>query len=137
MSLVLDASVALAWVFGEEPGSELRRLFDGIADNGAVVPGLWWLEVANTLTVAVRRKRIDSGFRAAALRDLALLDIDTDEQTGPRTWSDVIVFADEYKLTVYDAAYLELAQRRGLPLASLDAELRAAAGKANVRLAPI
>lgn len=103
-----------------------------VAERGAVVPGLWWLEVANSLTVAVRRQRITAEFRQAALDDLAILDINTDAQTAAKAWSDTIRLADAYRLTLYDAAYLELAIRRGLKLATLDNELRQAAVKASV-----
>jgi hypothetical protein len=78
VSLVLDSSVTLAWIYGDETTEAIRDLFDGIADSGAVVPGLWRLEVANSLTVAVRRGRIDAEFRQAALTDLTLLDITTE-----------------------------------------------------------
>jgi predicted nucleic acid-binding protein len=137
MSVALDASVTLAWLFGDEVSPEVRRVFEGIAERGAVVPSLWSLEVANSLTMAVRRKRIDAEFRQAALRDLAALDITTDQLTATQAWSDTLALADQYRLTVYDAAYLELASRRGLPLATLDGDLRAAAFKANVALAGV
>ena len=91
------------------------------------MPALWRLEVANSLTVAVRRNRIDAEFRRAALTDLALLDLTTDQHTDSRAWAETLQLADRYRLTLYDAAYLELAQRRKLPLATLDQELLIAA----------
>ncbi len=97
-----------------------------VADEGAVVPSLWRLEVGNSLTVAMRRNRIDADFRRAVLADLALLDITTDTQTDAHAWSEALHLADRFRLTLYDAAYLELAQRQTLPLATLDSELRAA-----------
>ena len=96
MSLVLDSSVTLAWVFGDETTPAIRQVFEGIAERGAVVPGLWWLEVANSLTMAVRRKRIDATFRQAALSDLALLDITTDQQTVSMAWSETLNLADQH-----------------------------------------
>jgi predicted nucleic acid-binding protein len=78
------------------------------------------------LTVAVRRGRIGVEFRDAALADLALLDITTDPHTETHSWTTILNLADRFRLTLYDAAYLELAHRRSLPLASLDQELRAA-----------
>lgn len=90
------------------------------------MPALWQLEVANSLTMAVRKRRIDPDFRRAALADLVLLDIATDQQDS-YAWTDTLDLADQFQLTVYDAAYLELAQRRGLPLATLDQELGTAA----------
>ena len=134
MSLVLDSSATLAWIYSDETTERIRRLFDAVADDGAVVPALWRLEVANSLTVAVRRGRIDADFRRAALFDFALLDITTDDQTGVQAWGETLNMADRFQLTLYDAAYLELAERRTLPLATLDAELRAAAKALGVRL---
>ena len=127
MSLVLDSSATLAWIYDEETTDAIRALFDRVADAGAVVSALWRMEVANSLTIAVRRDRIDAEFRRAALADLALLDVSTDQHTDGRAWSEIQHLADRFRLTVYDAAYLELAQRQQLPLATLDQELRAAA----------
>jgi predicted nucleic acid-binding protein len=110
------------------------RLFDQVADDGAVVPALWRLEVANSLTGAVRRARIDADFRRAALANLALLDITTDQHTDSRAWGETLALADRFRLTLYDAAYLELAQRRSPPLATLDGNLPAAAGALGIRL---
>ena len=81
MSLVLDSSATLAWIYSDETTEAIRLLFDGVADAGALVPALWRLEVANSLTVAVRHGHIDAEFRRAALDDLALLDITTDAHT--------------------------------------------------------
>ena len=133
MSLVLDSSATLAWIYSDETTEQIRSVFDQVADTGAVVPALWRLEVANSLTVAVRRNRIDSEFRRAGLADLALLDITTDPQTDNQAWADTLLIADRYRLTLYDAAYLELAHRRQLPLATLDQELVAAARTAGIR----
>ena len=134
MSLVLDSSATLAWIYSDETTEEIRQLFDAVAENGATVPALWRLEVANSLTVAVRRRRIDADFRRAALADLALLDITTDPHTDSLAWGETLTLADRFRLTLYDAAYLELAQRRTLPLATLDEELCAAAGALGVRV---
>ena len=134
MSLVLDSSATLAWIYGDETTDSIRRLFDAVADEGAVVPALWRLEIANSLTVAVRRGRIDANFRRAVLSDLALLDITTDDHTDVHAWGETLSVADRFQLTVYDAAYLELAQRRNLPLATLDRELRVAAKSLGLHL---
>ena len=133
-SLILDSSATLAWIYGDETTEAIRRVFDAVADNGALVPALWRLEVANSLTMAVRRRRIDPEFRRAALADLALLDITTDQQTDSYAWTDTLNLADRFQLTVYDAAYLELAQRRVLPLATLDHDLRNAAMAVGVEV---
>ena len=134
MSLVLDSSATLAWIYSDETTDPIRRLFDAVADDGAVVPALWRLEIANSLTVAVRRGRIDANFRRAVLSDLALLDITTDDHTDVHAWGETLSVADRFQLTVYDAAYLELAQRRNLPLATLDHELRVAAKSLGLHL---
>jgi predicted nucleic acid-binding protein len=94
---------------------------------------LWRLEIANSLTVAVRRGRIDANFRRAALSDLALLDITTDAETDAHAWGETLNLADCFQLTVYEAAYLELAKRRTLPLATLDSELTTAAKALGLR----
>ena len=134
MSLVLDSSATLAWIYSDETTDPIRRLFDAVADEGAVVPALWRLEIANSLTVAVRRGRIDANFRRAVLSDLALLDITADDHTDVHAWGETLSVADRFQLTVYDAAYLELAQRRNLPLATLDRELRVAAKSLGLHL---
>ena len=134
MSLVLDSSATLAWIYSDETTDPIRRLFDAVADDGAVVPALWRLEIANSLTVAVRRGRIDANFRRAVLSDLALLDITTDDHTDVHAWGETLSVADRFHLTVYDVAYLELAQRRNLPLATLDRELRVAAKSLGLNL---
>lgn len=132
MSLVLDSSATLAWLYDDEVTDAIRLVWDRIAETGAVVPVLWRLEVANGLTIALRRQRIDIAFRQSALADLAVLDITVDRQTDAHAWSTTLDFADRYRLTLYDAAYLELAHRRRLPLATLDQALLAAAKAAGV-----
>jgi predicted nucleic acid-binding protein len=134
VSLVLDSSATLAWVYGDETTDAIRAVFDQVADTGAVVPSLWRLEVANSLTVAVRRGRIDADFRRAALADLALLDIITDQYTDANAWGESLTLASQFRLTLYDAAYLEVARRRTVPLATLDSDLRSAARAVGVRL---
>jgi predicted nucleic acid-binding protein len=134
MSLVLDSSATLAWIYSDETTAAIQQLFDTVADTGAIVPVLWRLEVANSLTIAMRRGRIDAAFRRAALDDLALLDITSDTHTDTHAWAETLVLADRYRLTVYDAAYLELAQRRALPLATLDEDLGAAASTLGLRV---
>src|SRR6266404_2753984 len=134
VSFVLDTSVTLAWIYPDETTDAVRQVFDVVASAGAVVPALWHLEVANSLTIGMGRGRITAPFRAAALSDLARLEISVDSETDAHAWSSTLRLADQFQLTVYDAAYLELAQRRLLPLASLDVELREAARAAGVKL---
>jgi len=134
VSLVLDSSATLAWVFLEERSAAITGVFDKLVLDGAWVPSLWRLEVANVLEMGVRRGRIDAGFRDATLADLELLPLQTDPDTDKYAWRATLRLAERHRLTLYDAAYLELAMRRGLPLASLDGELRVAAAAENVAL---
>ena len=134
MSLVLDASVALAWIAKEENTAEIVSLFEELVSGMAWVPSLWWLEVANVLQMKVRRGRLQGRDRDEQLADLARLDLRTDAQTAQRAWNDTVVLSDRHNLTVYDASYLELALRRVLPLATLDQKLRVAAAAEGLPL---
>jgi predicted nucleic acid-binding protein len=134
VSLVLDSSAALAWIYDEETTDPIRRVFNAVAEQGAFVPSLWRLEIANSLTVAVRRGRVGHEFRRAALTDLGDLDIIVDAQTDSRAWNETLEFADRFHLTVYDAAYVELAQRRVLPLATLDRDMQRAGDQLGLSL---
>ncbi len=134
MSCILDASIALAWCFKDERTPAVDAVLDRVKEAGAVVPGLWRLEVGNGLQIAIRRKRIDVAYRDAALNDLTGLDISTDAETDARAWSAILRMAERYRLTLYDAAYPELALRFSLPLATLDEELRTASRLENIGL---
>lgn len=134
MSMVLDSSATLAWVYADEVTEPIRRVFDQVIENGAWVPGLWKLEVANILEMGARRGRHNLDFRNATLSDLSLLPINVDAETDRNAWGTTLQLAECHRLTLYDAAYLELALRRNLPLASLDTELRAAAQAERVAL---
>jgi predicted nucleic acid-binding protein len=134
MSLVLDCSVTLAWLLPDEDAASAQAVLDRVAASRAWVPSLWRLEVANSLQSAVRRRRIDAAFRDASLDDLGLLNIQADPDTAGFAWRDTLQLSDACGLTVYDAAYLELALRLGLPLATHDAQLRRAATYQDVVL---
>lgn len=107
-------------------------LTERLLGEGALAPSLWALEVANCLLVAERRGRTGPGFRQAALADLALLPITLDAETARLAWGRTSELAAVHRLTLYDAAYLELALRHCLPLATLDADLIQAAKVAGV-----
>jgi predicted nucleic acid-binding protein len=130
--VVLDSSIALSWCLPDE--DETDQIQREVARSGAIAPSHWPLEVANALLMAERRRRITAEFRRAALKDLEALPIALDSETSVRAWRETLQFAEAYHLTAYDAAYLELAQRRGLPLATLDAEMRVAAGALGIAL---
>jgi len=134
MSLVLDSSVALAWVYADETSDAVLGLFERIAADGAWIPGLWRWEIANVLQLNVRRGRHDQNFRDGALSSLALLPVKVDAEADRQAWSAALQLAGRHGLTVYDASYLEIASRRTIPLATLDRQLRAAAQAENVQL---
>lgn len=134
MSFVLDSSIAIAWCFEEEGTDALDALLDRTTETGAYAPLLWPLETLNVLFSAERRRRIDRRKRetlAAFLRDLPVL---LDSETAEHAWTETASLAGRFRLTTYDATYLELALRRRLPLASLDRELRAAAAAMDVEV---
>jgi predicted nucleic acid-binding protein len=124
--IVLDSSATLAHVFVDERTKTILELFDAIASDGAWVPELWRIEVANSLSVAVRRGRITKKGRDEALVDLSALPISIDDNIRKHTWGKTLELADKHRLTLYDATYLELALRLAMPLATLDDDLRAA-----------
>jgi predicted nucleic acid-binding protein len=131
---VLDCSVALAWCFLDEHAPYPQSVLNSLATTAAAVPSLWFLEVANALLVGERRGRCTAADVATWLGFLGALPVHTDPETTARAWSDTLHLARTYNLSVYDAAYLELAIRRGLPLASLDGKLNNAATAAGVPL---
>lgn len=134
MSLVLDGSVALTWCFEDEQTPATVALLDQIAETGAIAPMLWPLEVLNALTMAERRGRLNAmqcHQLAGFLRDLP---ISLDQETTDQAWTTTMRLAGRYQLTLYDAAYLELAQRLELPLATLDKELRLAGSTLGIAL---
>jgi predicted nucleic acid-binding protein len=134
LSLVLDSSATLAWVYSAETTEAISDVLARVIESGAWVPALWRLEIANVLDMGVRKGRTDAAFRDAALADLALLPISVDPETDRHAWGATVKLAARHRLTLYDAAYLELARRRSLPLATLDAELRVAAAAEDIIL---
>jgi predicted nucleic acid-binding protein len=134
VTFVLDASVTLAWFHQDERTGALEGLLVQATESGLWAPSLWPLEVANGLQQSVRRGRITRVQRDAALSALALMPVAIDPDTGIYAWSTTLGLSTRFSLTVYDAAYLELAMRRGLPLATLDRDLRAAASAVEVTL---
>ncbi|MCC6867372.1 MAG: type II toxin-antitoxin system VapC family toxin [Burkholderiales bacterium] len=134
--IVVDSSVVLSWLFRDEHTTGTDALLRQVLQSGAIVPSLLKLEVANALEMAVRRRRIDAAFRDASLRDLLAFPIAVDVDTDRNAWGSTLSLAVQHGLTVYDAAYLELAQRLRLPLATLDHELREACRRAKVQTLP-
>ena len=134
MSLVLDASITMAWCFEDEATPAAEEVLDQVVETNAIVPAIWRFEVGNALQMAIRRKRINEIFRDDALAKLLAMPISIDPETDAHAWSTALRLSERFGLTLYDAAYVELAQRRSLPLATLDQEMRAAASALNIEL---
>jgi predicted nucleic acid-binding protein len=130
MSFIIDASVVIAWAFKEQHATAERALARIQAEE-AIVPALWWYELRNVLVLGERQKRLTERETARFLRDISRLTITIDSSPNE---AQVLTLARRHRLTVYDAAYLELAGREALPLATLDEELAAAARAEQVAL---
>ncbi|MGC2201908.1 MAG: type II toxin-antitoxin system VapC family toxin [Stellaceae bacterium] len=131
MRFVLDASVAAAWAFADEDHPVAAAALVLIRNDEGCVPSLWWFEVRNVLIVNERRGRLRETDTALFLRNLARLPIVVDR--APEEMA-VLTFARRHGLTVYDASYLELAERYAAPLATLDTTLAQAAHRENIAL---
>jgi predicted nucleic acid-binding protein len=134
--VVIDSSIALTWCFEDEASPETDALFERVRDDGAVVPGLWHLELSNVLLQAERRGRITAGDVATRLDLITELPISVDQETTARAWREVLTIARTEGLTTYDATYLELAVRRALPLLTKDDELAEAAKRLGLVVLP-
>jgi predicted nucleic acid-binding protein len=131
MAFVLDASITACWAFQDEDHPDASLAFLQMSAEEAVVPCLWWFEVRNILVVNERRRRIAESDTARFLLNLSRLRIRLDRVPDEGA---VLRLARTHRLSVYDAAYLELAQREGVPLATLDVDLRKAAANEGVAL---
>jgi len=131
---VLDCSVTMAWCFADEATSYTNGVRDALIVTRAVVPSLWPLEVANVLLVAERRNRLEKVDSIRFLSLLQALPIAVDQGTSQRALREILDLAREQELSSYDATYLELALREGLPLATLDDRLKDAAARVDVPL---
>jgi predicted nucleic acid-binding protein len=124
---IVDASAALAWCFEDEASSWTDGLLERLRHGDRiVVPAHWPAEVSNGLLVALRRKRVRPGQPALILDEFARLPIETEPALTALQAKTILALSEKHSLTVYDAAYLELAQRRNLPLGTLDDDLRKA-----------
>ena len=133
-SLVVDSSMTVAWCFKEERTPATDAIQDRLVVEEALVPEHWFLEVANALLVGERRKRIKAADVSQFLRELNNLLIRVDDQLPMRAFDHILPLSRTHALTTYDAAYLDLALRRQLPLASLDYDLRRAATALGVQV---
>ena len=136
MSFVLDNSVTMRWFFGDGKPQEIAyasRVLDALKDTHALVPVTWGLEVANVIARAEAKAWVTEARSEAFLAMLAEVDIEADPVTFSQALADTLHLARRYKLSAYDASYLELALRTGVPLATLDEDLQKAAKKAGVK----
>jgi len=134
---VLDNSVCAAWCFGDQRTSYTQAVLQDLAEfGGGAAPSLWPLELANALVVAERRNRLTAEQREAFLAESRKLDISVRPQDTERTLTKVLELARSQRLSAYDAAYLDLAIREGLPLATKDVELERAALATGVQVFP-
>ena len=129
---VLDASVVMAWCFGDEEAPYADAVLESLSAREAVAPSVWPLEVGNVLVAGERRGRLSAASAARFLTLLAGLPIRVVEDSPDILLSQVLALAREHGLSTYDASYLSCAMRLGLPLATLDARLAAAAGRCGV-----
>ena len=136
MSFVLDNSVTMRWFFGDGKPQELAyagKVLDAMKQDNALVPLTWGLEVANVIARAEAKGLVTEARSGIFLEMLADMEIDVDAATFAHALSDTLQLARRYKLSSYDASYLELALRLGMPLATLDEDLQKAAKKAGVK----
>ena len=132
---VVDASVALCWFFEGQKTAYTEAVFECLArGDEALVPALWPLEIVNSLVVAWRQKAISTAQLETFVRDLKDLPVEVDFEGVERVYSSILRISRQHQLSSYDAAYLDLALFAGLPLATLDRNLRAAAKRAGAEL---
>jgi len=136
VSFVLDNSVTMRWFFGDGRPKELdyaNTVLDAINIQNVIAPATWGLEVANVIVRAEAKDLVTEARSGAFLEMLDGLDIEIDAATFAHALSDTLQLARRYTLSAYDASYLELAMRLGIPLATLDGKLQKAANKAGVK----
>jgi predicted nucleic acid-binding protein len=129
---VVDTSIAMAWCFEDEATQATDAVLNRLRDDHAVVPAIWPLEVANVLLVAERRGRLSEAQASRFLELLAQLPINVDD--SPTDMAGIVATGRRHTLSSYDASYLQLAERLGAALATLDKTLAKAASKAGVQL---
>ena len=136
-NFVLDNSVAMRWLLESPKASDQRyavNVLKSLSEQDAIVPGLWHLEASNVVLGAEKRGEVTIGTSEVFINQLENLPIYVDAMTAHQAFSRTITLARTYKLSSYDASYLELAIRKGIPLSTLDKDLKKAAKKANVKL---
>jgi predicted nucleic acid-binding protein len=133
-AFIVDCSVAMSWLFSDEATPATSELLERLADESALVPSWWFLEVTNVLVLAERKGRITPNESAEFIADISVFDIEVDSAAVDRVFKQLLPLCRLHRLTSYDAVYLDLALRRQIPLATLDEELRLAASKLGIQL---
>ena len=131
MPIVIDNSVYLAWCMSDEDAPMADKAMSRVVEEGGVVPGIWWYELRNALLMNERRGRISRQQVADTLVDSQSLGISVDDRHDETL---VLELARQFELTIYDAAYIEVAHRRSIPLATLDVRLRQAAETVGIAI---
>jgi len=129
---VVDNSVVMSWCFKDESSRYPEAVLESLETGGAIVPAIWPLEVGNVLLVAERRKRLDKSSAIRFLQLLSGLPIVVEQESPERMLTEIFAVAGEFSLSTYDASYLDLAMRTGLPIATADDALIRAAKKSGV-----
>jgi predicted nucleic acid-binding protein len=133
-SFVIDNSVVMSWCFNDETNPYADNVLDSLSQTTALVPSIWPLEVVNVLLVSERKKRLDKADCLHFIDLLSQLPIIVEPGRSGRMMTDLLTLARKTSLSSYDAAYLDLALRKGFPLATLDARLLKAAKLSNVKI---
>jgi predicted nucleic acid-binding protein len=131
---VIDNSVVMSWCFQDETSKYTDAVLGQLEQATAYVPAIWPLEVSNVLLVAERRKRLSQADSARFISLLFELPIIVEQESPERMLSEILALAREYKLSSYDASYLDLAMHKGLPLATIDKNIIAAAKRSSVSI---
>lgn len=129
---VVDNSVVMSWCFEDEGNAYTEAVLESLADGEAFVPGIWPLEVGNMLLVAERKKRLSESSVVRFLELLSGLPFTVEQETPERAFKNIVSLARQRGISTYDASYLDLAMRLGLPVSTLDESMRKAARKLKI-----
>ena len=130
---ILDCSVYMSWCLNEGTIKASSKILNSITKYGIMAPGLWVYEVTNTLAVSVRKNKLTVSDVHGLMNDIQLLPIEFDKPTT-ENMSNIFHIANEYKLSAYDAAYIELALRANIPIASFDKEIVKVSGQLGIKI---
>jgi len=133
-SFVIDNSVVMTWCFKDEENQYADSILDSLEHFIAIVPSIWPLEIGNVLLVAERKKRLSVADSTRFIALLSELPITVDQESPERMIKEIFALAREYRLSTYDASYLDLAMKKSIPIATLDNRLLTAAKQSKVSI---